>query len=223
MLTAGDLARFPPKRARQLYSVVLERTILELRGVPCLDLEEIAPARKGTAVTRSFGQPVKTLDTLLQAITKHATRAGEKLRVGGLVAGQLTAFLHTNKHKEDAPQYAGSRSTRLSPMTNDARSLAAAARACIEAAWRDGYAYAKCGVILDDLRSPDQAPATLFDFEAKGSAALMAAMDDINRRYGRSTVRLAAQGFSASSWALKAEHRSPRYTTRWDELPNVRA
>ena len=220
--TAGDLARFPHKRARQLYSVVLERTILELRGIPCLDLEEVAPARKGTAVTRSFGQPVTSLDGLMEAITKHATRAGEKLRRGDLVAGQLTAFLHTNKHKPDERQYAGSRSTQLSPMTNDARSLVAAARRCIEAAWRDGYAYKKCGVILDDLRPPSEAPATLFDHEAKGSIALMGAMDAINRRYGRASIRLASQGYVAP-WEVRAEHRSPRYTTRWDELPIVRS
>ena len=220
--TAGQLARFSPKQARMLGTVVLERLILELQGVPCLDLEEIAPAKKGTAVTRSFGAPVLTLDGIMEAITKHATRAGEKLRRENLVAGQLTAFLHTNKHKPAAPQYAGSRSVRLQPMTNDARALTAAARRCIEGAYRDGYAYAKCGVMLDDLRDPSEAPIPLFDDAPRGSAALMAAIDAINGKFGRASVRLASQGFTAP-WDLRAEHKSPRYTTRWDELPVVQA
>lgn len=215
------LSRLPLKHARPLGTVVLERLVAELNGTPCLALEELPAARKGTAVTRSFGRPVRDLDGIMEAIAQHATRASEKLRQGGLVAGQLTAFLHTSRFKPE-PHYHGSRSVELMPMTRDARVLTAAARRCIEAAYRDGFAYAKAGVILDDLRPAADAPACLFEGKEAGSPQLMAAMDGINRRYGRGTMRLATQGFHGRA-RLRCERRSPHYTTRWDELPVVRA
>lgn len=215
------LSRLPLKQARPIGTVVLERLVAELRGTPCLALEELPAARKGTAVTRSFGRPVHGLDDIMEAVARHATRASEKLRTGGLVAGQLTAFLHTNRFKPE-PQYHGSRSVQLMPMSADARVLTAAARRCIEAAYRDGFAYAKAGVILDDLRPAADAPACLFEGKEAGSPQLMAAMDHVNRRFGRGAVRLASEGYLART-SLRCQRRSPNYTTRWDELPVVRA
>ena len=219
--TAAGLRDLDTKLARQVGTVVLERIVQELQGIPCLELELEAPARKGMAVTRSFGRPVTDLEGVLGAVAMYAARAGEKLRAQGLVAGQLAAFLHTNPHKE-GPRYHGARSTRLVPMTSDTRDLVGAAKRCIGAAWRDGFAYVKAGVILDDLRASGDAPATLFDAPRPKSAALMEAMDSLNGRYGRHTVFPAAMGIDRP-WKLKAEHHSPRYTTRLSDVPVVRA
>ena len=98
----------------------------------------------------------------------------------------------------------------------------AAARRCVEAAWKDGFAYAKAGVILDDLRRREDAPRTLFEAEDPRAAALMRAMDELNARYGRHTVFPAAMGIRRS-WRQRAEHCSPRYTTRLSDLPVLRA
>jgi nucleotidyltransferase/DNA polymerase involved in DNA repair len=219
--TAAALRDLDAALARQVGTVVLERIVRELGGIPCLELELVAPARKGMAVTRSFGQPMTALTRVLEASAMYAARAGEKLRSHGLVAGQLSAFLHTNPHKPGVPQYHGARSTRLMPMTDDTRDLVSAAHRCIEAAWRDGFAYVKAGVILDDLRPAADAPATLFDAPRPRSAALMAAIDGLNARYGRHTVFPAAMGIERP-WKLKAEHHSPRYTTRLSDVPVVR-
>lgn len=220
--TAAGLRDLDPKLARQLGTVVLERIVHELGGIPCLDLELAPPARKGMAVTRSFGQPMTQRDRVLEAVAMYATRAAEKLRSHGLVAGQLSAFLHTNPHKPGVPQYHGARATRLVPMSDDTRDLVAAARRCIEAAWRDGFAYTKAGVILDDLRAKADAPPCLFETPRPHSEALMAAVDRLNGRYGRHTVFPAAMGIDRP-WKLKAEHHSPRYTTWLSDLPMVRA
>jgi DNA polymerase V len=107
-------------------------------------------------------------------------------------------------------------------MTDDTRKLVAAARRCIEAAWRDGFAYAKAGVILDDLRRREDAPRTLFEAPDPRAAALMRAMDEVNAKYGRNTVFPAAMGIRRS-WRQRADHRSPRYTTRLSDLPVLRA
>ena len=221
--TATSLRDLSPKRARAMGTVTLERTVLELGGLSCLALEDVAPQRKGMAVTRSFGQPVTSLDELREAVAAYATRAGEKLRAHGLVAGQLAAFFHTSPHR-DGPHHHGQRSTRLVPMTADTRELIGAALRCVEAAWRGGRGcrYVKAGVLLDDLCRPEDAPPALFAAPAPRSDALMAAMDRVNAKYGRNTLFPAATGIERG-WKLRAAHHSPRYTTRLDELPHVRA
>ena len=223
--TAADLRDMPLRRARMVGTVTLERLVLELQGEPCLSLEEVEPQRKGLAVTRSAGRPMVGFDTVFEALSAHATRAAEKLRAHGLVAGVLTVFFHTNPHKREAPQRSVSRTMRLVPMSADTLDLVAASRRGAEAAWprrgAERFAYTKAGVILDDLLPEAERPRTLFDAPRPGSDALMAALDAVNRRHGRKTLVLASEGFERS-WALRADHRSPRYTTRLGELPEVR-
>ena len=228
--TAAELRDMPNKQARGVGTVVLERTVLELQGEPCLAMEEVEPQRKGLAVTRSAGTPMTSFDVLFEALTAHATRAAEKLRQHGLVAGTLTVFFHTNRHRLDRPQHSASRTARLAPMTADTLDLVAAARRGAEAAWPKGeprgtapsrYGFTKAGVLLDDLLPEADLPRTLFDAPREGSAALMHAMDAVNERFGKRTLTLASEGLDRS-WALRADHRSPRYTTRIEDLPRVR-
>jgi len=223
--TAADLRDMPTKQARAVGSVVLERTVLELQGEACLAFDDIEPQRKGMAVTRSAGTPMKDFDTVFQAVTAHATRAAEKLRQHGLVAGTLTVFFHTNRHRLDRPQYSGSRSTRLTPLSSDTFDLVEAARRCAQAAWPkgegQGYGFTKAGIMLADLIRFEDRPLTLFDVEKPKSAALMGALDQVNSRFGKKTLVLASEGMKRP-WQLRSDHRSPRYTTRLTDLPVVR-
>ncbi|MDO5758805.1 MAG: Y-family DNA polymerase [Rhodobacterales bacterium] len=223
--TAAELRDMPLRQARSLGTVVLERTVLELQGEPCLSFDEVEPQRKGMAVTRSAGTPMTDFDTLFQALTAHATRAAEKLRQHGLVAGTLTVFFHTNRHRMDRPQYAGSRSTRLTPMSSDTFDLVEAARRCAQAAWPKEqttvFGFTKAGVLLDDLLRFEDRPLTLFDAQNPKSQSLMTALDQVNQRFGKKTMVLASEGMKRS-WKLRSDHKSPRYTTRLSDLPVVR-
>ena len=219
--TVANLRDLDPKQARQFGTVVLERTVMELRGIPCLALEDVAPQRKGIACTRSFGRVVTELDELLAAAASHSTRAGEKLRSHGLVAGKLTAFFHTSPH-QDGPRYHGARTTQLYPMTANTPELIAATSRCIRAAFRPGFRLVKCGIILDDLMAAEDAPRGLFDAPSPKATAAMTTMDGLNARFGRGTVFMAAVGVT-HGWKQRAEHHSPCYTTRIAEVPVVRA
>ena len=221
--TAAGLRDLNPKRARALGSVTLERTVWELRGLSCLVLEEIAPQRKGVAVTRTFGRPVTSRDELCEAVAAFATRAGEKLRAHGLVAGQLSTFFHTSPYRA-GPHHHVQRSLSLVPMTADSCRLITAALRCVEAAWRDGRGchYVKAGVLLADLCPAEATPLDLFAAASPRRTALMAVMDRLNAKYGRDTLFPAAMGVGRG-WEPRAARRSPRYTTRLDELPRVRA
>jgi DNA polymerase V len=223
--TAADLRDMPTKQARAVGSVVLERTVLELQGEACIAFDDIEPQRKGMAVTRSAGTPMKDFDTVFQAVTAHATRAAEKLRQHGLMAGTLTVFFHTNRHRLDRPQYSGSRSTRITPMSSDTFDLVEAARRCAQAAWPKGegqaFGFTKAGIMLADLIRFEDRPLTLFDVEKPKSASLMSALDQVNNRFGKKTLVLASEGMKRP-WQLRSDHRSPRYTTRLTDLPVVR-
>lgn len=224
--TVAQLRDMPLPQARKIGTVVLERLVAELRGVRCLDLEEVEPQRKGMAVTRSAGEPMTSFDALVQAMTAHASRAAQKLRQHGLVAGTLTAFFHTNPFSKTAPQHSASRSIGLKPMSNDTFDLVWATRMCVEKAWKgnkdgNGYSYTKAGVILDDLIKAEEAPQMLFEFERPRDARLMAALDAVNDRFGKKRMVVASEGFRRS-FEAKAEMRSPRYTTRLSDVPVVR-
>lgn len=220
--TAGRLRDMPMKQARAVGTVMLERLVAELRGVPSGAIETIEPQRKGMAVTRSFGVPVSDFDTLMGAVAQYATRAGEKLRSHGLAAARLTVFFHTNRHKPDRPQYAASRTMTLHPTTSDTLELIAAARRGVESGWRDGYAFTKAGVMLDDLIGVELRPRTLFEGDREKRERLMGALDSINGRFGRFTVIAGVQGFERE-WRARADMKSPAYTTRIAEVPVVRA
>lgn len=210
------------KQARAVGTVVLERLVAELRGVPSGAVESIEPQRKGMAVTRSFGTPVTDFDTLFGAITQYAMRGGEKLRQHGLVASRLTVFFHTNRHKPDRPQYGASRMMSLHPMTNDSFELIAAARRGAERGWRDGYAYTKAGIMLDELVAAELRPRTLFEGDTEKQDRLMAALDDVNERFRRFSAVTGAQGFKRE-WKMRAENKSPAWTTRLSEVPVAQA
>jgi len=220
--TAGQLRDMPMKQARAMGTVVLERLVAELRGVPSGVVETIEPQRKGMAVTRSFGTPVSDIETLMGAVTQYAMRAGEKLRSHGLVAARLTVFFHTNRFKPDRPQYSASRMIALHPMTNDSFELIAAARRSVEHGWRDGYAITKAGIMLDDLVAAELRPRTLFDGDTDKRDRLMGALDSVNSRFGRFAAIPATQGFKRD-WKMRADMKSPAWTTRIEDVPRVRA
>ena len=222
--TAAELAAMPMKQARAVGTVVLERLVAELRNVPAGVVETVEPQRKGMAVTRSFGTPVRDFEVLMGAVAQYAMRAGEKLRQHGLVAGRLTVFYHTSPHRPDLPQHSASASCSLSPMTSDGLELVACARSLAERRWRgDGrHAYVKAGIMLDDIVAEDMRPRTLFEDGNERRRRLMTAIDAINDRHGRWTIVPAVQGFRRE-WRMRAENRSPAWTTRIAEVPVVRA
>lgn len=185
--TAQDFKNLPAKQLRAIGTVTLERIHAELHGYPCIEFHEIEPQRKGMAVTRSSGQPMVNFDMVFEALSAHTTRAAEKLRQHGLVAGTLTAFFNTNPYKLTSRQHKASRTTKLTPMSNDTFDLLNAAKRCAESGWKgiksgNGYAYSKAGIILDDLLPVEDKPLTLFTNTKTSSPALMKALDSVNDR-----------------------------------------
>lgn len=225
--TVADVRDLDPRPVRAGMTVVGERLIYELRGVCCMTLDSVAPTRKGCAVTRSFSSRVRTLEQVEQAVATYAARLGEKLRREHLGTDHVTVFLHTSEHDRTAPQRSAAVTVDLPEATSDTVLLTKAARWGARRIWRDGYAYSKAGLITDDLAPlarGQRALPGIGQFDRQHSASLMSALDACNTRWGRGTIVLAAAGFAKTrSWSTKFEMRSPRYTTRVDEMMAVSA
>lgn len=221
--TALDLKRATPARMRSAFSVTLERTVRELNGETCLGLMAGPATRKQILSSRSFGQLIGELSPLEEAVASHATRAAEKLRRQGLVAGTVGVILRTNPFRADQLQYEGGLNLPVTP-TDDTRLIAQAALKGLRAIYRPGFAYQKTGVLLTDLVPSGQRQPDLFEdlVQTQKSKALMEAMDRINGAMGRGTIKLSSEG-SDCRWAMRSENRTPRYTTRLEELAVARS
>jgi DNA polymerase V len=218
--TVGQLRDMAPRYARQLLTVVGERMVLELNGVSCLPLESVAPQRKGIAVTRSFGRSIVRFPEMREAVAAYATRAAEKLRRHRVAAVQGYVFMHTNKFNGDPFRHVGKALSFLEA-TDDTHELVTAAVGAAQAAWQDGFRYAKAGLVLTELMPIATVQKSLLvGFDREKRAALMEALDSLNQRYGRGTLYPAAAGVKRE-WQTKFERKSPRYTTQWQELPTV--
>ena len=220
--TVLDLRNASPKKVRTQFGVVMERTSSELRGISCLTLEDIAPARQQIMSSRSFGVPVESIEELQEAVACYTTRAAEKLRQQQSTSAAVHVFLQTNRFKDDEPQYHPAITVPLIEATDDTLALISAATKGLRKIFRAGFHYKKVGVMLTLLSNKTARQGTLFDEPAarEKSARLMAVMDAVNQEFGRDTLHSAAEGV-AKRWAMRAGMRSPRYTTQWDELPVV--
>ena len=220
--TVKDLRDADPKTLRRRFSVTVERTVLELRGIACLDLEEVTPPKKEIISSRSFGKLVAELGDLEQAVASYTARATEKLRRQHSVTGAIQVFLQTNPHKADEPQYHPSIIVPLVEPSDDTGLLASRALLGLRQIYKPGYRYQKAGVMLLDLSDPETSQPDLFSHvstqDRQRSRRRMETLDHINRKMGQGTLRLAAEGFQ-HAWKMRTDYPSPRYTTRWAELP----
>lgn len=221
--TVAALRDANPRAIRQQYNVVVERIVEELRGVSCLDLELVTPPRQQILSSRSFGQPVTAQHELREAVVSYVSRAAEKLRQQGSLAGALNVFIHTNPFKPDTPQYSRGVVIRPPFATDDTITLARFASLALDSIYRPGYHYKKAGVMLMDLSPKGQRQITLFEDADKieRRARLNGVLDAANQRFGSGTLALAGGGIQ-KTWRMKRARLSPRYTTCIDELPVAR-
>lgn len=220
--TALELAEASSWVIRKHFNVVMERTARELRGEPCLDLEEFTPTKQQIICSRSFGHRITQYEEMHQAICAYAERAAEKLRGEHQYCRFISVFVRTSPHADNEIYYGNQASVTLMTPTNDSRDIIRAATEALGRIWLDGYRYMKAGVMLADFFSSGVAQLNLFDDNrlCANSAALMEIIDSVNHS-GKGKIWFAGQGIE-KSWAMKREMLSPAYTTRYADLPVAR-
>ncbi|RRS01204.1 Y-family DNA polymerase [Aquabacterium soli] len=225
--TVQDLVQLDVPTVRARWGVTLERTVRELRGQSCIELDDMASPRQEIACTRSFGQTVSELRPLIEAVSSYASTAGEKLRKQQGLAGAVRVFAHTSPFRP-GPRYARSMVVPLRRPTADTSELVTAAVKGLQAIYEPGHQIAKAGVMLLDLIQADkllQGELNLEPEERPDRTRLMTAVDAVNNRYGKGCVHVATTGSTGrpSEWSMKQERLTPQYTTRWADMPIVRA
>lgn len=221
---ALQLADANPKLIRQQFSVVVERTVKELNGESCLTLEEVPATKKEIVSSRAFGQRVTCKDQMHQAISEYVHRACSKLRNEKCHAKQVTVFIRTSPfsdHNRD-PFYANSKTAELTYPSDDTRDFLHVTGELLDSIWKEGYRYAKAGVMLNDFYDQGIRQHDLFaqTDSIKGNSELMSVLDKINQQHPNS-VYFASKG-TVQGWGMKREKLSPAYTTNWRHLPRAR-
>ncbi len=218
--TAWELSQADARSMGRKYSIVLERTIRELQGESCMDLEQSAPAKQSICSSKMFGQRVNTRKGLQEALATYIHRAAEKLRKQRSLCGALRIGIQTSLHG-DGPKYANATTIIPAYPTDDVRQLTHYAMRALDGIYRPGYAYSKAEVLLMDLRKRGEFTQDLFTpSQPDRTDALMATMDKINRRWGHDCLRSAAVPLTPD-WGMRRALLSPSYMTSWEQLWNV--
>lgn len=217
--TALQLRDSDFKTLQRKFSVNMERTILELRGQPCLALDQAPSKKKQIVCSRSFANKTCDINTIRESIAYHVTRACENLRNQRSMAKSISIAIRTNPFSTQDKQYSNSLTVTLPEHSDITPVFLRAANQALRKIYRSGYLYKKAGIILNDLCDSELHQSDLFH-TIPNNPELMNAVDKINDRYGKSTARYGAEGFKRT-WVMKSDRRTPEYTTNWNDLIKV--
>ncbi|SDS04474.1 DNA polymerase V [Halopseudomonas litoralis] len=219
--TAWDLAQADAWTLRKKHSVVIEKTARELRGVPCLEIDDDPAPKQEICSSRAFGQRLQEKEPIREAVATYAARACEKLRAQGSLCKKVRVGIRTGMFNPNEAKFAKGIICELPYPTDDTRLIIKAASQGLDAIYRTGYNYAKAEILLMDLRQRGEFTGDLFAREQPETAGrVMGVLDQINSRWGRGTLRPARVPVEPG-WGMRRELLSPRYTTDWNGLWRV--
>ncbi|MFL5766090.1 MAG: Y-family DNA polymerase [Bacteroidia bacterium] len=217
--TAWELMQMNDGWIKKNLTVQGLKLVYELRGIPCIPIEEVAPDKQGICVSRSFGQMIGDLATLEESVATFANRAAQKLRKQGSNCGAISVFVHTNQFRSDLKQYYNSKYVNISIPTNDSGELIKWALEGLRRIYKPGFLFKKAGVLIFEITPETAVQTHLFKAlpENDKKKALNATVDKLNKVMGRNVVKYGAMG-DGKKWKLKQEMLSPCYTTRLNEI-----
>jgi DNA polymerase V len=215
------LKRADPKRIRDEFNVVLERTVQELNGQPMLQIEETFLEARQIMSSRSFGARIDKLQDLEEAISYHASNACERLRRQNLYANAITVFIQ-NSPFDQAPYYGPSCSFGMPSPTNNTMQISKAAIWAVRKMYQENIYFQKAGVLLSDLVPEQGQQLDIFGFSKPDSRSqmLMETMDKLNKKFNKHIIKLGSEG-TRKSWVMRRNLKSPNYTTDWNDLPTT--
>lgn len=218
--TAKAFTELSAEWVRRNMGITGLRTWRELRGIPAIDFEHLAHSKQSICNSRSFSSEIYSREELKEQVAKFAAMTAEKLREQHSRCSSLTVFAATNRFQDDAVQQFGNVVIPFPEPTSSTLHIVRAARNAIDDIYASGFGYKKAGVIATDIVPVEGVSVSMFNnAEDQRHRRLMQAIDSINRNDDRSRIVVASQGLNDVK--AYSRHRSPRYTTSWDELPEV--
>jgi len=221
--TAYQLKNMHNNWIKKNTNVLGSRTAMELKGIPCVSLEEHQEKRKNCCVSRSFGRKVTKLEELSESVTTHCLNAAEKIRSDNQTTKRITVFIRTSPFQKDKNYYANSKDIDLPVRTNDSIELVKQALIALQYIYRKGYKYQKAGIIFSGLNEVDIYKKNLFSSinNEEKRKKLMKAIDYTNIKYGRHALSIAQAGLR-KKLNIKRQHSSKINTACFDFLPTIK-
>ena len=213
IMSVLDLKHADPDYIRQQFSIVLEKTVRELNGTMCIELQDAEEPNKEIMVSRSFGRRVKDKQELIEAVTSYTSRAAERMRKQSSVATSLYIYIRTSPH-DDKKQYANGVNIPLFQPSDDTMVLTNTALLGLDYIYREGFDYQKAGITLCNLTSKHKVQGNLFNNTISNTR--MKVLDTINQRW-KGKLKLGSEGVT-KEWEMRANFKSKNYTTNWDQL-----
>ncbi len=201
-------------------NVLGSRTAMELRGIPCIDLETTQTKRKSCVVSRSFGQRIEKYQELKEAVANYCLNASEKIRSESLIAKSITVFVRTSPFQSRFGYYSNSKTIDFAISTNNSIEIVKTALVALDSIFKNGYRYQKAGVMLTGLSNEDGSKNLFSSEKDEKIKGLMKSIDNTNYRYGRSTLSLASAGVQ-KRWNMRREHSSKIDTADFYLLPTI--
>ncbi len=218
VLTAWQLREMDNRFVRRLLTVVGARIALELRGVKCLPFEQSSIKKHTITCSRSFGQTITNYESIKEAVLYFLTRACEKMRKNNLAANAITVFISTDRFRPVPEPYSNSATYSSTYPTDSNQEIQEWTTKTLERIFKQGFEYRKAGIILSGLVPNENLTKRMFDDEKfERQHKLMKAIDEINQKFGKDTVRFGSVK-TEGNWKMKQTRKSQCYTTNWNEL-----
>ena len=219
--SAKQLKNCDLKWIRSNLSIVGERMVKELRGIPCNEINNLNIGKKSICTSRTFGKMVTSYTDLESSIAMYITRCAEKLRYQSCSAKIAHIFIMTNPFRKDLKQNIIYRTIQFPIHTDDTQEMLIYILRVLKKIYKKGYYYKKAGIILSGIIPTNHVQCDMFDTKNRQkSKVMMNTIDSINKKIGRDSIRYASQGYYRK-WKLKQERLSPCYTTRWNDLLKI--
>ena len=207
---------------KKTKNVLSSRTAMELRGVPCIEIETKQAKRKSCCVSRSFGKKVEKLRELKESVTSYCLNAAEKIRSESLVCKSITVFIRTSPFQNKGIFYSNSKTIDFPIATNNSIEIVKNALEGLDLIYKDGFKYQKAGIILSGLSDSEKGNSLFKSTKDERIKNLMQSIDNTNYRCGRSTISLASAGIN-KKWSMRRQYSSKIDTADFYSLPKIQA
>lgn len=217
-----DLAIANPEHIRRQFSVILQRTVLELTGISCLEMQQVTAPQQQIIASRSFGQRIQQLDQLKEALNSYLQDAVSRLRKQQLYCGHMIVFAQSDPYESKQSMYHPSLSYALPEATDNLLMLSKLAMQLLEQLYRPDVAFKKCGICLTDLVPRQTVTLDLFSDQQsiKTGEQLMQSLSAIHEKFGKEKLALGASRFAERKWHMSCKQSSPNYF-RWGQLLKI--
>ncbi len=221
IFNAWQLRETDNRFVRRLLTVVGARIALELRGIKCLPFEQFSAKKHSITCSRSFGQTVTDYNQIKEAVLYYLTRGCEKMRRNNLAAHAVTVFIGTDHFRPIPEPYSNSATYTSTYRADSNQEIQEWTIKTLEKIYKKGFEYRKAGIILSGLVPNENLTKRMFDDEQfQQRHKLMKAIDEINQKFGKDTVRFGSVK-TEGCWKMKQTRKSRSYTTNWNEILTV--